>query len=216
MSRSAFLRSTLAVLVWASISVPMAIGTAAQEATPMVSAQSATPMATPVAALDVPLIDATGAAVGLAIFSENGDGVTVSLLVEGLAPGEHGWHLHEMGVCDASGAEPFDSAGGHWNPTAMMHGGPEDDEHHAGDFGNLTASESGLAEIEITTTDFTLGDGPASVYDEDGTAIIVHEGMDDLTTQPSGDSGARYACGVVAEPTMDMSGTPAAGATPVG
>ncbi len=112
------------------------------------------------AALDVPLIDAAGDAVGLATFSENADGVTVRLLIEGLSPGEHGWHLHEFGVCDPDGAEPFSSAGEHWNPTAQPHGGPDADEHHVGDFGNLVASEDGLAEIEITTTDFTFEAGP--------------------------------------------------------
>jgi Cu-Zn family superoxide dismutase len=96
-----------------------------------------------------------------------------------------------------------------------MHGGPDDPEHHAGDFGNLTASEAGLAEAEITTTDFSLGEGPSSVFDEDGTAIILHTGMDDLTTQPDGDAGARFACGVVAEPMTMPAATPAGIATPV-
>lgn len=203
-------RWALAAMVWAGMTATATLGALAQDATPIADAQHATPMASPVAARDVPLADASGAAVGLATFSESGDGVTMVLLIEGLAPGEHGWHLHEMGVCEPGGAEPFSSAGAHWNPANMPHGGPDDAQHHAGDFGNLTVNEEGLAEIEFTTTDFTLGEGPTSVYDEDGTAIIVHEGMDDLVTQPSGDSGARYACGVVAEPTMDMTAMPAA------
>ena len=174
------------------------------------AAQQATPIATPAAALDVPLIDANGEAVGLATFNEDADGVTVHLLIEGLSPGEHGWHLHEFGVCDPGGAEPFSSAGEHWNPTAQPHGGPDDAEHHVGDFGNLVASEEGLAEIEITTTDFTFEAGVTSIFDEDGTSIVVHEGVDDLVTQPSGNSGPRYACGVVAEPTMDLAATPMA------
>lgn len=209
-------RLAMAAMVWVGLTAPASLGAMAQDATPMADAQDATPMASPVAARDVPLADASGAAVGLATFSESGDGVTMVLLIEGLAPGEHGWHLHEMGVCEPGGAEPFSSAGAHWNPTAMMHGGPDDEQHHAGDFGNFMANDEGLAEIEFTTTDFTLGEGPTSVSDEDGTAIIVHEGMDDLVTQPSGDSGARYACGVVAEPTMDMSAMQGAAATPVG
>jgi Cu-Zn family superoxide dismutase len=90
-----------------------------------------------------------------------------------------GWRLHEMG--------------GHWNPTMMAHGGPEDEERHAGGFGNLTASENGLAQVELSTSDFTLGNGPPSVFDEDGTAIVIHGMMDDLTTQPNGDSGPRVA-----------------------
>jgi Cu-Zn family superoxide dismutase len=220
-------RFTIATLLWASLAVPTALTAAAQDSTPMatpeaatpvtgapgatpMAAQQATPIATPMAALDVPLINAAGDAVGLATFSEDANGVTVHLLVEGLSPGEHGWHLHEFGVCDPGGAEPFSSAGEHWNPTAQPHGGPDDAEHHVGDFGNLVASEDGLAEMEITTTDFTFEAGVTSIFDEDGTAIVIHEGVDDLVTQPSGNSGPRYACGVVAEPTIDMTAMQAA------
>src|SRR5919107_1207846 len=185
--------------------------TGARAATPMAAAQQATPIATPAAvALDVPLIDANGDAVGLATFTENDDGVTVHLLIEGLTPGEHAWHLHEFGVCEPGGDEPFISAGEHWNPTNQPHGAPDAEEHHVGDFGNLVASADGLAEVEITTRDFTLEAGPTSIFDEDGTSIVVQEGFDDLTTQPSGNSGPRYACGVVAEPTIDMAAMQAA------
>jgi Cu-Zn family superoxide dismutase len=221
-------RFAIASLLWASLTLPASLDATAQDSTPMatpenatamaaaqlatpMAAQQATPVATPTAvALDVPLIDANGDAVGLATFTENADGVTVHLLVEGLSPGEHGWHLHEFGVCDPNGDEPFSSAGGHWNPTGQPHGAPDAAEHHVGDFGNLVASADGLAETEITTTDFTFEAGVTSVFDEDGTSIAVHEGMDDLTTQPSGDSGPRYACGVVAEPTIDMTAMQAA------
>ena len=220
-------RFAIATLLWASLTVPTSLTATAQDSTPMgtpeattpmttaqdatpMAAQQATPMAAAMATLDVPLIDAAGDAVGLATFSENADGVTVHLLIEGLSPGEHGWHLHAIGLCEPDSPEPFSSAGEHWNPTAQPHGGPDTDEHHAGDFGNLVASEDGLAEIEITTTDFTLEAGPTSVFDEDGTSIVVHEGTDDLVTQPDGDSGPGYACGVVAEPTIDMTAMQAA------
>jgi Cu-Zn family superoxide dismutase len=163
-----------------------------------------------VAALDVPLIDASGDAVGLATFSADADGVTVRLLIEGLTPGEHAWHLHEFGVCEPGGDEPFISAGEHWNPTNQPHGAPDAAEHHVGDFGNLVASADGLAEVEITTTDFTFEAGVTSIFDEDGTSIVVHEGVDDLTSHPSGNSGPRYACGVVAEPTIDVTAMQAA------
>src|SRR5918997_4241363 len=170
-------RFAIATLFWAGLTVPAALTATAQDSTPMatpeaatpmtgaqaatpMAAQQATPIATPMAvALDVPLTNASGDAVGLATFTENADGVTVQLLIEGLSPGEHGWHLHEFGVCDPGGAEPFSSAGEHWNPTSQPHGGPDDDEHHVGDFGNLVASEEGLAEIEITTADITLAAG---------------------------------------------------------
>ena len=72
----------------------------------------------------------------------------------------------------------------------------------AGDFGNLTVGDDGMGEAELTMDTFTLSDGPTSVNDADGTAIIVHVGQDDLVSHPSGNSGGRYACGVVAEPMM--------------
>ena len=183
----------------------------AQDATPMASSM-ATPMAQAGAALDVPLMDAAGEAVGLATFTEGDDGVTIHVLIEGLTPGEHGWHLHEVGDCNGTTDEPFSSAGDHWNPTDMEHGGPDAASHHVGDFGNFTATSDGMGEATLTTMDYSLGDGPSSVFDEDGTAIIIHAGQDDLTTQPSGDSGARFACGVVAQPMMGAMSTPAAGA----
>src|SRR5215210_6292346 len=204
-------RFAIATLLWASLTLPASLDATAQDSTPMatpenatpmaaaqaatpMAAQQATPIATPAAvALDVPLINANGDAVGLATFTESGDGVTVHLLVEGLSPGEHGWHLHEFGVCDPNGDEPFSSAGGHWNPTVQPHGAPDAGAHHVGDFGNLVASANGLADVEFTTTDFTFEAGETSVFDEDGTSIVVHEGMDDLVTQPSGNSGPRYA-----------------------
>jgi Cu-Zn family superoxide dismutase len=225
-------RLALVVAISGGLSVSALSVATAQEATPgatpMVTQAGATPVATPVAAtplappmatpvalppLEVPLIDANGEAVGLATFSESDAGVTVRLLIEGLTPGEHGWHLHEFGVCDPGGAEPFASAGEHWNPTNMPHGGPDSPEHHVGDIGNLVADANGNAEGEITTADFTLSPGPTSVFDEDGTAIVVHEGMDDLVTQPDGNSGPRYACGVVVEPVL-VPATPVV-ATPV-
>jgi superoxide dismutase, Cu-Zn family len=230
-------RFAIATLLWAGLTIPTSFTATAQDSTPMatpenatpmaaaqaatpMAAQQATPIATPAAvALDVPLIDAAGDAVGLATFTENADGVTVRLLIEGLTPGEHGWHLHEFGVCESGGDEPFSSAGEHWNPTNQPHGAPDAEEHHVGDFGNLVASADGLAEMEITTSDFTFEAGQTSIFDEDGTSIVVHEGADDLATDPDGNSGPRYACGVVAEPTIDMTAmqaaTPMAMATPM-
>src|SRR5918997_7168932 len=163
-------RFAIATLFWAGLTVPAALTAtaqdstpmatpeaatpmtgaqdatpmAAQQATPMAAAQQATPVATPTAVLDVPLIDAAGDAVGLATFSEDADGVTVRLLIEGLTPGEHAWHLHEFGVCEPGGAEPFSSAGEHWNPTSQPHGGARQEHDLGGGFGHLAASEQGL------------------------------------------------------------------------
>lgn len=186
----ALLKMSVATLALASVAAPTTLVASAQDATPVAMFEK----------LEVPLVDAAGNAVGLAIFSEYQGETMLQVLAEGLTPGEHGWHLHEVGVCDPAGAEPFESAGAHWDPTNMPHGAPDAADHHAGDFGNFTATADGLAETSITTSDFTLSEGPNSVFDADGAAIILHEGRDDLTTQPSGDSGARFACGVVAAP----------------
>ena len=154
---------------------------------------------------------ANGDAVGLATFTENADGVTVHLLIEGLSPGEHGWHLHEFGVCDPNGDEPFSSAGGHWNPTDQPHGAPDADEHHVGDFGNLVASADGLAEVEITSTDFTfeVRCRPPSSMRTAPRSSSMKASMTSPRSRPA-NSGPRYACGVVAEPTIDMTAMQAA------
>lgn len=218
MLQSRLLRPALGTLVCTALAMSTALVATAQDSTPMASSAAATPMASSGMTIEVPLLDAKDQTVGLATFTEGSDGVTITVLMEGLTPGEHGWHLHEVGVCDPSGEKAFNSAGAHWNPTAQEHGAPDASSHHVGDFGNFVANEDGLAEASWTTADYRLGDGPNSVFDEDGTAIIIHAGKDDLTTQPSGDSGARFACGVVAAPTMmatPMAATPVAKATPI-
>ncbi len=176
------------------------------------SAQEASPQATPGTALEVPLTNADGQDVGQATFTEDAGGVRLVIDVEGLGDGAHGWHLHAMGMCDPSGLEAFSTAGPHWNPTAQMHGAPDAEHHHAGDFGNITVDANGHGHAEITTSDYTLSDGPTSVQDADGTAIIIHDGEDDLVSQPSGNSGGRYACGVVAEPEEMMAPSGSGGA----
>lgn len=178
-----------------------------------VSAQdAATPDATPRAAqpLEVPLLDPAGIEVGTASFTEADDGsVTVSVAVDGLPPGEHGIHVHETGVCDGSGLEPFSSAGGHYNPTGDPHGAPGDPMSHAGDLGNITVADDGTGSFEYATDRFSLTEGSTSLFDEDGSTLLIHEMTDDLMSDPAGMSGARLACGLVAEPTPP-SGTPAA------
>lgn len=202
----------LGAIFSAVLAVPATLVVSAQDATPIAAGETASEFVV----LEVPLSDAEGNEAGKAIFSEYGGQILVQVNVTGLTPGEHGWHLHETGICDPAGAEPFALAGEHWNPTEMPHGAPDAPEHHAGDFGNIPVREDGIGESTIATSAFTLGDGPTSVLDEDGTAIIIHEGTDDLVSQPSGESGARFACGVVAAPiagATPLAGAPAA--TPV-
>jgi superoxide dismutase, Cu-Zn family len=128
---------------------------------------------------------------GTATFVEVDGGVEVTINVEGLKAGDHGWHVHEKGDCSAPDAT---SAGDHFNPANHKHGAPDGDERHAGDFGNLTAGKDGKATKTLTMKGVTLDDGAGSIV---GKALIVHDKKDDLKTQPSGNSGARVACGVI-------------------
>jgi Cu-Zn family superoxide dismutase len=122
-----------------------------------------------------------------------GNGVHVSGDIGGLAPGSsHGFHIHETGDCSAADAA---SAGGHFNPTANPHGKAEAGAHHAGDIDNIVADASGVAHVNAHVMGVSLGGGAAN--DIAGRAFVVHAASDDYATQPSGNSGARIACGVV-------------------
>lgn len=127
---------------------------------------------------------------GTVRFVREGGGIRVTANVSGLSPGEHGFHIHEKGDCSAPDAS---SAGGHFNPTNEPHGGRNAAQRHVGDFGNITAGPDGRANVEFVDTKIALS-GRNSII---GRAVIVHAGRDDLQSQPSGDAGARLACGVI-------------------
>ena len=124
-------------------------------------------------------------------FKEVDGGVEVTATLEGLKAGDHAYHVHEKGDCSAPDAT---SAGGHFNPSSHKHGAPDADEHHEGDFGNLTAGKDGKATKTFVMKGITLADGPTSIV---GKGFIVHEKADDFKTQPTGNAGARVACGVI-------------------
>lgn len=121
-----------------------------------------------------------------------GAGGTVDVVgdLTGLTPGQHGFHVHELGDCTAPDGT---SAGGHFNPENVEHGGPDAAVRHVGDLGNVDADDSGTAHYERTDSMIALS-GPHSII---GRAVIVHQGADDLVSQPTGDAGARVACGVI-------------------
>ena len=127
---------------------------------------------------------------GTVTFTQTDDGVQISGEITGLTPGKHGFHIHEFG--DVTSADGM-ATGGHFNPDMHKHGGPEDSERHAGDFGNIEAGEDGKATIKLTDKHISLA-GAHSIL---GRALIVHAKADDLKTQPSGDAGARIAQGVI-------------------
>jgi superoxide dismutase, Cu-Zn family len=130
-------------------------------------------------------------ATGTVRFTELADGsVEVHAVLTGVPQGVHGFHIHDKGDCGDNG----NAAGGHYNPSSVAHGAPSADPHHAGDFGNVTAEASGRVEARFTTRSITVSAGPNTAV---GHAVILHANPDDLTTQPTGNAGARIACGVV-------------------
>lgn len=149
------------------------------------------------------LVDADGNVIGDANFTTGMDNtgfVTIQVGVSadsGLAPGEHGIHIHETGQCDAP---DFESAGGHYNPTDAQHGLLNPEGPHAGDLPNLIVAQDGTVDYLVTTGLVTLSDGDTSLFDGDGSALMIHEGADDYITDSSGDSGGRVACGVITQP----------------
>jgi Cu-Zn family superoxide dismutase len=148
-----------------------------------------------VAGARVQLVNAQGQAIGTATLAEQPDG-KVKLMVQarGLTPGKHGIHIHAVGRCDPPG---FTTAGPHYNPLARKHGLDSAEGAHAGDLPNLEADASGNARYEAVTDRVTLREGLVSVFDGDGSALVIHEKADDQRTDPTGDSGARVACGVI-------------------
>ena len=127
---------------------------------------------------------------GKVTFTQTDAGVEISGEITGLAPGKHGFHIHEFG--DMSSDDGM-ATGAHFNPDGHKHGGPHDTDRHAGDFGNIEAGADGKATIKMTDKAISLS-GPNTIL---GRALIVHAKEDDLKTQPSGNAGDRIGQGVI-------------------
>lgn len=123
----------------------------------------------------------------------SGSQVNVSIAVVGISPGVHGVHLHTTGSCVAP---EFTSAGGHLNPGGHQHGTSNPAGSHLGDLPNLTVGSTGAGTVSATLSG-TRDEVLAQLFDGDGTAVVVHASADDYRTDPSGNSGARIACGVL-------------------
>lgn len=131
-------------------------------------------------------------ATGKVSFMEKNGNITMRAKFMGLSPGTHAIHIHEKADCTSPDGK---SAGGHWNPTFEDHGKWGDaNGFHRGDIGNFEANEQGEGTVSITTDLWCIGCGDEN-KDILGKAIIVHQGADDFTSQPSGDAGARVSCG---------------------
>ena len=145
------------------------------------------------------LRDKSGESVGSAVLREEDGHVRIVVQASGLTPGRHGVHVHAVGRCEPPG---FQSAGGHFNPLAKQHGLDSATGPHAGDLPDLEVDARGRTEYVAVTPRLTLGPGPTSIFDADGSAIVIHAAADDQRTDPSGNSGDRVLCGVlVAGPT---------------
>lgn len=151
--------------------------------------------------LEVSIVNNAGQKIGEARMTETDAGVLMHLKVAGLKPnGEHAFHIHE--VADCWPQKTFKNAGGHYNPKEKSHGMMHPEGYHAGDMPNLKPSEDGRIEVQMLNQEVTLSksqsrDGRAPLFDEDGSAIIIHAGADDHKSQPSGAAGNRIACGEI-------------------
>jgi len=151
------------------------------------------------------LKDASGKAIGEVDLMQTQAGVLLKVTVQGLPPGEHAFHVHAVGKCEA----PFESAGPHFNPGNHKHG-ILSGEGHAGDMPNLHVPQSGELSVEVVNSAISLERGkPNSVFDNDGSSLVVHAKADDYKTDPAGNAGDRIACGVI-----QQSGAATVGSSP--
>ena len=139
-----------------------------------------------------PMRDAKGRDLGTVTLTETGQGIAVAGTLRGLPPGTHAIHVHTTGKCEP----PFESAGGHWNPTNRQHGAENPQGPHLGDMPNITVGADSSAAVRVTTSGGTLR-GTNALMDGDGATVMVHAGADDYRSNPAGNAGARMACGVV-------------------
>lgn len=140
-------------------------------------------------------MDQQGRTIGTATLIETPSGVLIRAEVANLPPGVHGFHVHEVGKCDP--ASKFESAGGHYNPTGAKHGYMVEGGPHAGDMPNQTVGSDGKMVAEVINPHVSFGSGKATLFDQDGSALVVHATADDYRSQPSGAAGDRLACAVI-------------------
>jgi Cu-Zn family superoxide dismutase len=144
------------------------------------------------------LVDNSGKVIGTVEMSEDVDGVSLAVTAAGLPVGTHGVHLHEVGKCEGP---KFESAGAHWNPAHRQHGRDNPQGAHLGDLDNMTLG-AGETAARYVIGSVTLRGAANPLADADGTSLVVHAKQDDYKTDPSGNSGDRIACAVLAAPAQ--------------
>jgi Cu-Zn family superoxide dismutase len=184
MKSNLFTASTLGVLAAAAVAVP-----AGQS--PGYAAAAAKPVTEAAARLNAQ----GGRAVGTVLFTQTAKGLRIDISAQNMTPGPHAVHIHSVGKCDSVYA--FRDAGAHFDVGKHNHGRLDPKGPHTGDLENQTANKLGFMRVTITTTAFTLGPGPTSLFDADGSSFVIHAGPDDYKSQPDGKGGERVACGVI-------------------
>ncbi|HQZ13550.1 MAG TPA: superoxide dismutase family protein [Devosia sp.] len=137
------------------------------------------------------IVDQSGTALGTITGTEMDGGVHLTGELTGVPNGEHGFHIHAVGKCDAAGK--FESAGPHFDVDSHKHGKDNPDGPHAGDLDNLVANDDGKVTVDFHVPNANL----AALNDADGASLVIHADPDDYKTDPSGNSGERFACGVI-------------------
>ena len=151
-----------------------------------------------VAAANAIMYNASGAAIGTAQLWQDKNGVVyVDIASISLPAGTHGIHFHDVGKCDGSTTTPFSTAGAHYNPMGKEHGLNNPSGPHAGDNPNIVIPASGVGNVSFSTNRVSLTPGTTTLFDADGSSLVIHANADDQVTSPSGNSGARISCGVV-------------------